>query len=124
MKIITLLFILFLFNACQKHKEKLNDHLNFVGNYEWYHSYSLDSNDSESYQSTSDRYGIRIKKNGKLEFYTNGDLVYKGYVSEVYDSSLTINYNKILRSIQFTGDDFILYNYPFVGHTNQFKKHD
>jgi hypothetical protein len=54
----------------------------------------------------------------------NGDLVHKGYVNIVDDSLLRVAYNNSEGILTFEGDDFSLHNYPFVGHFNQFKKHD
>ena len=126
MKLTITFLAFFLLFACQKDRIKLTDHTEFVGDYQWYHSYSPNSNDYESYQSTQDQFGIRIKENGKVEFYTNGSLFEKGYVTSVLDSSILIKLklSETTEAMVLSDTELTLSNYPFDGFTNQFKKHE
>ena len=126
MKLTVTFLALFLLFACRKDRIKLTDHIEFVGNYEWYNSYSPNSNEYESYQSTQDQFGIRVKENGKVEFYLNESLFEKGYVTSVLDSTIQVKLklNETAEIMVLSGDELPLSYYPFDGFTNQFKKHE
>ena len=123
MKAFAALAVLLVLFSCQKDRVKLNDETHFIGKYEWYHSYGIYSDDYESYQSVSDQHGMRIKKNGKVEFYTNGRISEKGYVRHATDTMLIVNQGESSLTITLDDADLIVGNYPFYGH-NKYKKHE
>lgn len=123
MKTLTALLSLLLLFGCQKDRIKLTDHSELIGDYDWYHSAAIYSDDYASYLSSPDDYGIRFKKNGKVEYYTNGDLSEKGYVLSVSDSLLVIQKAESTQQITINGSELVVKNYPFSG-INNFKKHE
>jgi hypothetical protein len=121
------LFIFLIFTSCKKVRltgPKENDFLR--GKFEWVFSYG-DNNESESFETTTDRYAMRFKSSGTVLVYKNGVQIKKGYVSGVegvyYNKrsiSLVIDDNN--SSVQYTDDTIEFNSWPIEDHMNIFQK--
>jgi hypothetical protein len=123
---ITLVLSALLFVGCKKFRVSLENDSNIVGQYEWVHSYGS-NNDSESFQTVSDKYGIVLKKNGNAEFYKNGESVSKGYVVEITHVSsgrqrLKLIMNDLDVYLTYENDQLERDSYPIDNQMNVFQK--
>ena len=129
MKRLFFLFVLIIFLGCKKDKISLTSDKEIVGWYEWVHSSNYDGTlESESQETTSEKFAFAIKRNGNVVVFRDGKKVNKGYVTK-YDDD--INYNKI--RVHFdeltTGvvenlidETLIVKDYPIENSMNEFIK--
>ncbi len=113
-------------SACSKEKVSLKDDRELIGDYDWVFSYGP-NNTSESFESHTETYGFRFRKNGKVELIRNSEREFIGYCSSIYnDQNGETTILVIIDDSNFwfrtDGDKLRIENYPIANHTNFFKK--
>lgn len=128
MKLYTTLLVIILIGSisCKKHVTAENEHI--FGDYEWY--YSFDGFYTSVYQDdTEDKWGIRIKKSGKIILYNSGD---KEETYKIATIKSDENERFVIKAIQkeseveliYQNNELTLENWPFKAFTNQFQAHN
>ncbi|MDG1332617.1 MAG: hypothetical protein P8P74_09825 [Crocinitomicaceae bacterium] len=128
MKFILTLFIILALASCKKVRltgPKENDFLR--GKYEWVYSYGYSDNESESFETVSDRYAMKFKSSGNILIYKNGELIKKGYVSSiggVYNNKRTIGTANLAigNGLMYTNNTLEIYSWPIEDQVNLFQK--
>jgi hypothetical protein len=120
--IISILFV----TSCNK-KNISVEFSQIAGDYHWVYSWKS-INESYSFDSLDDAYGIRITDKGKLYFFTNGEKTYVNKIVYTYkneqDSSILIqtsNNKKNYTELILKNGLITTSNIPFEGYTNEFK---
>ena len=120
-----LLLSAFAFTSCKKHKINHKNYPSLVGTYEWAYSFNS-ANESESFQTITDRWGIVLKKNGTVKVYKNEEERLSGYAVEYYYDNQGRRALKILFEndmyVSFWGDNLEWDSYPIDNHKNIFQK--
>ena len=132
---ITFLLALICLVSCNKEKLKLSKDSPLIGDYEWVYSeeYFWSTITPENFpdiidvSETPDRFGLRIKRNGKVCFFKNGKVDFEGIVTTIpddYYTETTIKLRnggkKYILRVYKTG--FSLSGYPFEDYRNVYMK--
>ena len=124
-KLIAICLIGILCTNCLKDKYLAN-HSEWIGSYDWVYSVDYDDNVVDLNQS-SDRYGFKIKRSGKVLFFKNGKFTHSGKLD-----SESMAYDGLKIIVEDVGDlkltnefgETRLKNFPMKDFNNVFKKLD
>jgi hypothetical protein len=133
MRITFLLITLLILASCQKEKLKLSKDSPLIGDYEWMYSEEFvwteitleNFPDMIDVSETSDRYGFRIKRNGKVYFFKNGKLDFEGRLTAIPEEgypATTIKARGMTFYLYVYKDAFSLGSYPFEDYRNVYTK--
>ena len=122
---ISIVLLILLASSCRK-KDIDVPFKDIKGDYEWYYS-NNGAGDSYAFDTSEDKFGIRITGNGRLKFFKNGILEedYRIMTTSSWSDGSTSFTVKELGESNFFGINGETLNtsfYPYNDHSNNFSK--
>jgi hypothetical protein len=112
--------------GCSKENQK-QELASVIGDYEWY--YSFDGYQESIYNSDSeDKYGIRLKSRGKVQFFKNSEKEMALKILSCSDllnggKSITVELSEEVQlQLRIENNILKLGTWPFDGYENEFSK--
>lgn len=126
MKLTGLLFVVLICTVVACRKETVKNYAIINGDYNWELTYYKDF--TTVYNSEIEpNFGIRIKKNNRVELYENGEVILKGEIIQINEISsdqlhLTVNFGQVSHDFVYLNKELKSASYPFNAEFNVFTK--